>query len=444
MKQKHGLLELSRHAIARARHHGAQGARAAVSRNTSSTIEWRDGQLDRLRESTSQNLTIALFVDGRYSVNSTCDLRRDAIDAFLADAVAGTRLLAPDPDRSLPDLASCDGRFEGDLGQWDPAGAAEASAEERRRRVRELEAAARSAPGADRIVSVTATAADTTGEDALVTSHGMEGTARYTVFSAGAQVAVRDEGTRRQRGFWRSATLHRDRLDAPERIGSIATERALAQSGARPVQTGAYRCIIENISVPRLFGNLQGPASGNALQQGRSFLAGKLSQPLASPLLTVRDEPHLFGGFGSSTYDSEGMATRARPFIERGVLRGYYLSVYYARKLRMEPTTAAPTNLVFALGERDLDALRREMGTGILIRSFMGGNSNDATGDFSIGIKGDWVEDGQIVHPISEMNLSGNHQELWHRLAEVGSDPNPFSSVRSPSLRFEPLSFAGA
>lgn len=444
MSGRNELLDQARHAVARAQAHGAQAVRAAVSRHTGSTVEWRDGQLDRLRESISQNLEITLFVDGRYSVNTTCDLRPDAMDEFLAEAVAGTRLLAADPERSLPRLDDCSGRFQGDLGQWDPAGVRAASAEERLQRARELEAAARSAPGADRIVSVTASASDSSGEDALVTSHGMEGSARYSAFSAGVQVAVRDEGTRRQRGFWHAAALSRDKLASPAEVGAIATRRAVAQIGARPERTGAYPCIIENIAVPRLFGNLQSPASGNSLQQGRSFLRGKIGEAIASPALTVRDEPHLYGGFGSCSYDSEGMATHARPWVERGILRNYYLSVYYARKLGMEPTTVSPTNLVFALGERDLDGLLREMGTGILIRGFMGGNSNDATGDFSIGIKGDWIENGVPVHPISEMNLAGNHLELWRRVAEAGADPNPFSSVRSPSLRFEPLSFAGA
>jgi PmbA protein len=422
---------------------GAQGARAVLTRRRESSVEWRDGKLDRLRESTSVGLKLELFVDGRYTAQDTSDLRPEALETFLDEAVAMTRLLESDPYRSLPDPRRYEGLFTGDLGLYDAAGSAAVTALDRRAQAQALEEAARSSPGADRMISVTTSSSDNAWESALVNSNGMEAETRGTAFSLGCTASVRDEENRRPRGGWFAAARRRDRLPGPESVAREATRRALLAVGAKPHQSGRYPCVVENMTAGRLIRDLTGPLMGNAVQQQRSILAGKIGQLVTSPVLTLRDEPHLPGGFGSSAYDDEGMATQARPVIERGVLQNYYLSVYYGAKLGMPATTATPSNLVVALGELDLAGLLRAMGTGILVTSFVGGNSNAATGDFSVGIRGQWVENGIPVRPLAEMNLSGNLFGTWGRLLETGNDPHPYSSVRVPSLRFDALQFSG-
>jgi PmbA protein len=421
----------------------AQGARAVLTRERESSVEWRDGKLDRLRESTSVGLNLALFVDGRFSTHDTSDLRPEALEAFLDEAVAMTRLLEADPYRSLPDPRRYEGLFTGDLGLNDAAGSAAVTAADRRAQAQTLEEAARSSPGADRIISVTAGSSDSAWESALVNSNGMEGETRGTYFSLGCTTSVRDEENRRPRGGWFAASRWRDRLPGPGPVAREATRRALLAVGAKPEKSGRYPCVVENMTAARLIRDLTGPLLGNAVQQQRSIFAGKIGQAITSPVLTLRDEPHLSGGFASGAYDDEGMATQAWPVIERGVLHNYYLSVYYGAKLGMPATTASPSNLVISLGERDLAALLRAMGTGILVTGFVGGNSNAATGDFSMGIRGQWVENGVPVRPLAEMNLSGNLLDTWGRLVETGSDPNPYLSVRVPSLRFDALQFSG-
>jgi PmbA protein len=208
--------------------------------------------------------------------------------------------------------------------------------------------------------------------------------------------------------------------------------------------SGNYACVIENRLMRRALGGLLGALSGDAIQQERSFLVGKVGEQIASELFTVTDDPLVIGGFGSRAYDNEGMTARKMPIFERGILRNYYINTYYASKMGVEPTTGGQSNLVFATGENDLESLLRNMGTGILVTGFMGGNSNDTTGDFSVGIRGHWIENGRRVKPISEMNLAGNHLEAWKQLVEVGNDPWPYSASRPPSMRFEELTFSGA
>lgn len=437
------LLGKAKEVLGIARKRGAQGARAAVYRSRNSVVEWRDGKLDRIKENTRLGLSITLFVNGRYSAHGTSDLRPAALDRFVAETVAMTKHLAADPHRRLPDPARCSGAFVGELGIYDAVGLAAADPLARRRAAKSLEDAARAAEGAKEIVSATGIAGESASEEAMVASNGMEGESRSTSFWHVAMVSVKDQGARKPTGFWFGVDRRRDALGALEAVGREATRRALEQRGAAPAPSGRYACVIENAVAGQLFSWLLGPLSGNAIQQQRSFLADRLGQAVTSAALSVTDDPHRVGGLGSCTYDGEGMATRARPLLEKGVLRTFYLDTYYASKLGKEPTTASPSNLVFAPGEKTLAALCQAMDRGILITGFSGGNSNAATGDFSIGVRGLWVEGGRATRPVAEMNLAGNHLHFWKAVAEVGADPFPHSAVRIPSLRFDPVQFSG-
>ncbi|MCK4413184.1 MAG: TldD/PmbA family protein [Candidatus Eisenbacteria sp.] len=438
------LLQKAHDVIRIAKRAGALGARASVYRNRNSEVEWLDGRLDRIRQSTSMGVSISLFVDERYSAHSTSDLRPDALESFVTDAVGMTRLLAADPHRKLADPAYYANRFEGDLGLYDAPGAASVTGIDRRRTAGALEDSARSAPGGEKIITVNSSCSDSTYETALVNSNGMEGTARGTSFFLFADVTVRDQGDRRPSGYWYSVGLHRDNLEPVEVVGRKATQRALEGIGEQPMESGTYACVIENRLARRTLGGLLGALSGNAIQQERSFLAGKIGDEIASPLFSLTDDPLVVGGFGSRAYDNEGMTARKLPIFEKGVLRNYYLDTYYASKLGMKPTTGSQSNLLFTTGDEDLEGLLRSMGTGILITGLMGGNSNDTTGDFSVGIRGHWIENGKRVRPLSEMNMAGNHLESWKHLVEVGNDPWRYSAARAPSMRFDELTFSGA
>lgn len=437
------LLDRARAAVAGAQKRGAQGVRASAWRSRQGETEWRDGKLDRLRESTQMGLSVTLYVDGRYSGNSTSDLRPEALEQFLDETVAATRVLAKDEHRKLPDPVRYRGRHEGDLGLYDASGSSAISGAQRRRTAEQLYEAARSAPGNDQIISATTSCSDSVGESVLVNSNGMEGTRRSTRFSLYAETAVRDQGARKPEGWWYVTTRHHGKLPGAEQVGAEATRRALEQRGAKPDKSGQYACVVENRVVGRLLGGLLSPLTGRAIQQKQSFLADKLGQQIAGPLLSITDDPLLVAGLGSQTYDDEGMSTVKRPIFEAGVLRTFFIDTYYGSKLGMQPTTSEWSNLVFPTGKRDLAGLLERMSTGILVTGFSGGNSNSATGDFSVGVSGLWVEGGKVVRPITEMNLAGNHLSFWKQVAELGNDPWIYSSTRAPSIRFNSVQFSG-
>jgi PmbA protein len=191
-------------------------------------------------------------------------------------------------------------------------------------------------------------------------------------------------------------------------------------------------------------GALFGPLSAASLQQKRSFLEGRLGAEVGSPLLDVRDDPHVRRGLGSRLYDGEGLAARGFPVFEGGVLRSYYVDTYYGRKLGVAPTTGRTSNLAWRLGDRSPAALLRDMGEGILVTGFLGGNSNSTTGDFSLGVRGFQVRGGLPAEPLGEMNVSGNQLELWRRLRAVGDDPYRHSPMRTPTLVFDGVQLAGS
>lgn len=438
----HDLLEIARRAAALARTAGAQGAAAGAYRSRRVEVEWRDGRLEKASEATSRGLGLELYVDGRYSAVSTSDLRAEALERFVRDAVALARSLAPDPYRALPGPELYRGQAEVDLELADPRhGDLDAAA--RRRRAEAVEAAARGVKGAEAILSVTAGAGDASTESWRVHTDGFEGTRRSTDFHAGATVSVRDPDGRRPEDWDWAGVRHLESLPAPEEVGRGAAERALGRIGARKTRSAVLPMAVEARAAGRLVAALFSPLAGASLQQRRSFLEGKLGQAIGNERLDLSDDPLRRRGLGSRLFDGEGMAARRFPIFEKGVLRSYYLDTYYGRKLGMTPTTARTSNLAWRLGGRDRAGLLADMGEGILVTGFLGGNSNPTTGDFSFGVQGFAVRGGKISEPVGEMNASGNHLELWRRLEAVGNDPYAFSPLGTPTLVFDGIQFAG-
>ncbi|MEZ4466399.1 MAG: metallopeptidase TldD-related protein [bacterium] len=310
------LLKAAHAAAAQAKAHGADEAKVVVSRSRGVDLEWRDGRLERVQERTRRSLSVEIFVDGRYSASSTNDLRPEALEAFFADAVAMTRLLEPDPHRCLPDPAAYAGRADVDLDLVD-AGYGDVTSAERRQVVEALEALVREADAALPIVSVSTEVSDTWSQSARVHTNGFEGAREGTSFVLGAMVTVKDADGRRPMGWDYTVRRHRGDLDTPARVAKTAAERARAQLGAGKLPTGRYPIVLVNRAVPRLLGAFLGPLNGPALQQKQSLWDGRLGEAIASPLMTIYDEPHRVRGLGSALWDGDGFATHRRP-LHRG------------------------------------------------------------------------------------------------------------------------------
>jgi PmbA protein len=438
---KKDLLELANSAVRTALASGANACSVSASADRSVEIDYRERRPETIKEASTRGLLIRLYVEGRYSAQSTSDLRPDALKRFIGDAVQMTRLLAADPDRTLPDPKYYEGRQAVDLDLVDPR-QRELTATDRHAIARAAEAACL-ADGGPGVVSATSGWNDGSSESLLVTSNGFEGYNESTYFSLNVQVTLQDEGDRRPNGFEYAVATRRADLPAPEAIGAGAVRRTRALMGGKKIKTETLPIIIENRGAGRVIAPLLQAMAGRAVQQKQSFLADRKGQKIASDLLTLIDDPFVPRGLGSCLYDGEGITAKKRTMIEAGVLKEFYVDWYYGRKLGWEPTTAGASNLIIPPGQRSVNEIMKGLGRGILVTGFIGGNANSTTGDFSAGIFGLLFENGETTQAVAEMNIAGNSLELWSKLVEVANDPWPYSSLRVPSLAFQDVVVSG-
>lgn len=440
-----GALDLERTAAAAiegARKRGVADVKAIAARSRSVSVTYRKGRAEKVEESSRRGLSLYLYDGGRYSACETNDLREEALARFLDNAVALVRATTPDPFREITDPALYKGRRELELGTHDPSIAALTPAERHDLAARAEAAALAEAGGA--AVSAEAGFEDEESELFQAHSNGFAAGKRGTRFGVYAEVSLADAGDKRPSDSEYASTRSLAALPSPEEIGRGAARRARGKLGAAPMETAVLPIAVENRAVGRLLGKLLAALGGRALQQEQSFLAGALGTAVGSPVLDVADDPFLRGGGASRLFDGEGIAARRMPLFTRGVLESLYLDTYYAKKLGRPPTCGGSSNVVVTPGARGVGQLMQDVGRGLLVRGFVGGNSNPTTGDFSLGVYGTLIENGAPSRAVAEMNIAGNHKELWKRLVAAGNDPWPYGSLRSPTLVFDAVQLSGA
>jgi PmbA protein len=429
---------LARWAMNHALENGAQEAGVSISNSKNSSIEVREEKIDKLEQATQNNLTIRLFVDKKYSAHSTNRLKKEELAGFIKEAIAGTKYLAEDEFRALPEPELYYKGGGKNLQILDTS----FNSIQPEKKIELAFAAEKEVLGKDeRIISVSASYYDGLSERVLVTSNGFQGDTSNSYYGVSASVSVKSGDARPSAG-WSESAIFFDKLQK-KGIGEIALDKALKRIGQKKTASGKMSMIVENRQMGRIFSPLISALSGSAIQQKNSFLIDKMGEKVVSEKLSITDDPFIPGGRGSRLFDGEGLATVKRPVFEKGVLKTYYIDTYYAKKLEMAPTSGNITNLVFETGNKDLQGLIKTVNKGILVTGFNGGNSNGSTGDFSFGIEGFLIENGEIVHPVSEMNITGNMLELWSNVGELGNDVNTSSSWLIPSVLFEGVDFSG-
>ena len=433
-------LELAHWVVGQAKKAGADDSSVNIAYSRDIEVSYRDHELEGLKESTQNSLNLEIYTSGKYSSNSTNDLRKSELERFISDAVTMTKLLGEDPARGLPDPEYYKNQQEIDLKTFD-SGYDNIVSSDRVAIARDIDASVYGM--ADNLITATSQYGDTYGEFIKVNSNGFEGFSRGTVFGGGLEVTLRDgNGGRPADWEWATVRFKKD-LPSPEAMAKTAVERAAQKIGQKKIESGIYDMIVENRAASRLLGTLEYPLSGGALYRKSSFLEGKLGEAVASESLTIIDDPFVITGLGSRLFDSEGMAAQKRVIVDKGVLKNYFISSYYGRKLSMAPTTSGRSNSIIEPGSKSLEELIKDAPKGIFVTSFVGGNSSSTTGDYSMGIIGMLVEDGKIVRPVNEMNISGNLLNLFLQLAATGNDVYEYSSVRRPSLYFKDIQFSG-
>lgn len=429
---------LAKWAMNHALEKGAQQASVSISNSRSSSVEIREEKIDKLEQAIQSGLTIRLFVDKKYSAHSTNRLKQEELARFIEQAIEGTRFLSEDEFRSLPDPSLY---YKGDQNDLNVNDSAFGNVDPQKK-IDLAFAVEKEILGADdRIISISSGYYDGMYESVMVTSNGFEGDSMNTQFGLYASVSVKS-GDARPESSWNESSIFFDKLKKEE-IGKTALKRATNKIGQQKLASGKMTMIVENKVCRNLLSPLISAINGSAIQQKNSFLIDKLNEKVFSEKLTITDDPFIVSGLGSRLFDGEGLATKKRQVLEKGVLKTYYIDTYYGKKLQMEPTSGSTTNLVFETGDKNLEGLIGAVKKGILVTGFNGGNSNGTTGDFSYGIEGFLIENGAIKQPVSEMNITGNMVTLWSNIGEVGNDINESSSWLTPSIVFEGVDFSG-
>ncbi len=418
---------------------GCQQAKVNLYSGANSDFELRNGKMDRLQQASEKGMTIYLYVDGRYGAYNTNRLNKNELETFIKNGIDATRYLAKDEARTLPDESRYYKGGKPDLKLMDEKFATIHPDD----KVALAQAIADEAMGKDpRIISVSTSFGDGDSYRYQITSNGFEGNTKSTWYSLYADVTLKGEGEARPSDSWYESALYYDKL-VKSGIGTTALKRVVNKIGQQKIKSGKYTMIVEPRIASQLIRPLFNALNGSSLQQKNSFLLDKLNQKVISDKMTLMDEPHLIGASGARYFDYEGVATERRPIFDAGVLKTYFIDTYSANKMKCSPTIGTASILVLNPGDKDLQELMKEVGNGILVTGFNGGNSNSTTGDFSYGIEGFLVENGEATQPISEMNVTGNMLSLWSSLAATGNDPNLTSSWRIPTLVFEDVNFSG-
>ncbi len=435
-KNKYELLEW---VVKTAKAKGADNVETGIVKQRKVNVEFRDKQLDKIKETTENSLSLDVYVDNRYSGHSTNDLRKETLETFIEEAVAATKYLSEDPYRKLLEAKYYPESMDKDLKLVDK-NYEKVNPKQRLAIAREIEKVATGI--SDKVISCAGGYSDHKYSITRMNSNGFKGSSEGTFFSANAYVTARDANARPE-AYNGASSRFFNKLPEPEEIGKKATEMALKKIGQAKIESGKYTMLVENRTLGRLLYMLIGPMYARSLQQKRSYLDGMLNKKIASDKLTMIDDPLLKSGLGSRLFESNGLAAQKRTMIEKGVLKNYYVDDYYGRKLEMEFTSGSPSNLIFDTGKHSLNEMIKSIDKGILVTSFNGGNSNSTTGDFSFGIAGQLIEKGIITRPVSEMNISGNALSFWNQLVENGNDVYTYSSWLRPSMMFEDIDFSG-
>ncbi len=427
-------------AVELAQKSGAEDAWSTASQSRDVEFEYRDGKLEKVKDTTSQNLGIRIYAGGRYSSHATTDLHPERLQDFITEAVAITAALEPDEYRRITPEKLFRDRPADDLDLVD----ASVAALEREQRIAWCRALDEVAHEHGDVISATSGVYDGTQRSASASSNGFLDEQRSTYCWFGASVTLRDQGDRRAEDWFYAGGAHVADLPDPEEVGRQALERTASRLGSEKGPTVKAAMVVDARAAASLIGRLLGPADARSIQQDRSFWAPLIGEQAFSRTLTIVDDPLIVRGLASRRYDDEGISARALPIVEDGVVRNVYVDTYYGRKGNMTPTTGSPSNRVVTPGNRSLEELLSEVGDGIYVTSWLGGNADGTTGDFSLGLRGHVIENGRIGRPVGEMNVTGNLRDLFTRLEMVGNDPYPYASTLSPSLVFSGVDFSGA
>jgi PmbA protein len=440
------LVSLAEKLLKAARAAGADSADAVAMRSMSQSVDVRDGAVEELQRSESNDVGLRVMVGRKQAIVSTNDLSGDGVDALAERAVAMARVAPDDRFIGLADAALL-AKNHPDLDLVDRQLVDAATLETMARRA---EDAGRSVKGVSKSGGASASAG--LGGMVLLTSHGFSGAYLGSRHSVSMQ-AIAGEGTGMETDYDFSSALHAADLDDPEHIGRTAGEKAVARLNPRKVSTKKVPVVFDWSIAGSIVSHLANAINGSAIARKTSFLQDKLGERIFAPGINIVDDPLRARGLRSRPFDAEGVAGQRRNLIEAGVLKTWLLDSATARELGLATTghagrsassspSPSPTNLHMEPGTLSPENLIKDIEEGFFVTDLIGSGANTVTGDYSRGAAGFWIENGEMTYPVSEVTIAGNLLDMFRSLTPA-NDLRFRYGTNAPTLRLEGLTIAG-
>jgi PmbA protein len=417
---------------------GASQAEAELSLSVGQSVSVRMGETENIEYNRDKGMSVTVYFGKQKGHASTSDLSPQALKDTVGAACNIAKYTAQDEFCGLadPSLMAKDMQ-DLDLHHPWPLSVEEA--------VTIAKACETAALGVDQRITNSEGASVSTGTGffAYSNSHGFTGgypTSRHGISCS----VIAESADNMQRDYWYSTARAAEDLQSATEIGRIAGQRTIRRLDSRKIKTCQVPVLFEASLASGLISSLISAISGGNLYRKSSFLLDSLGKQIASPLLNIYEEPHLKKGLASSPFDNEGVATRPRQIVRDGVLQGYVLSSYSARKLGMQTTGNAGGNhnLIVQPGTQDFDGLLKQMDTGLVVTELLGHGMNMVTGDYSRGAAGFWVEKGVIVHAVEEITIAGNMADMLKMIVGIGNDVLVQGSKQVGSILIERMTVA--
>ncbi|WP_047534566.1 metalloprotease PmbA [Methylotenera sp. N17] len=435
------LKQIAEDVLKQAKLAGASSAETEVSYGTGQNVSVRLGEVENIEYNRDKGVSVTVYFQDRKGHASSSDLSPKALKDTVEAACNIAKFTANDPFCGLADAALMATEFP-DLSLSHPW---KIGVDDAIEIAKQCERAALDVDTKRITNSEGASIYTNAGVFAYANSHGFNHGYPSTRHSISCSVIAEAEEAM-QRDYWYSSARAAEDLDSAIAVGRCAGERTVRRLGCKPIKTGQYPVLFEAPLAGSLISSLISAISGGSLYRKSSFLLDSLGKSVGAPLLNIQEAPHLLKGSASSPFDSEGVATHARQLVQNGVLQGYVLSSYSARKLGMQTTGNAggAHNLIVQDTQHSFDDLLKLMGTGLLVTEVLGHGLNMVTGDYSRGAAGFWVENGVIVHPVEEITIAGNMKEMLQSIIGIGTDVIPHSSKLIGSVLLERMTVAAS
>ncbi|MEO6421176.1 MAG: metalloprotease PmbA [Candidatus Nitrotoga sp.] len=433
------LHQIARDMLEYAKKQGATASVAEVSDGFGQAVTVRNGEVETIEYNRDKGLGITVYINQKRGNANTSDFSpqavRDTVDAALSIA----RHTASDDCAGLPEQDMLATEFS-DFDLYHPwllnvEGAIELA-----------KTCEQAAFNTDKRIDNSEGASVNVHESQFVYANSLGFINGYPTSRHGISCAViagKDDSM--QRDYWYSEARAASDLLAADKIGQIAAQRAVRRLNARKLDTMQVPVLFEAPIAASLLGHFVGAVSGGSLYRKSSFLLNCLDKQVFSSNICIDDIPDISRGLASSAFDGEGVKTQRRIIVQDGVLQGYFLGSYSARKLGMKTTGNAGGNhnLILRPGELNFDGMLKKMGRGLLVTELLGQGVNQITGDYSRGAAGFWVENGEIQYPVEEITIAGNLKEMYTHIAAVGNDMLVQGSRQCGSILVENMMVAG-